>query len=172
MKKGSNVLAVAIAGTPTRESIARMEASIARAIAGDYAALSDLLLLIAAEIKSGVPLPRPHADFLSEALLEIARGGDPRKALHIHRRRGQRDTRAATLRSLLLAQGVAELRRDRKLNVDAAAAAVAEAEGVPHDTVRAAWRDYRKQVELLGNGLASWDLSPKKPQRKRRRSAK
>ena len=126
-----------------------------RAANGEYEAVSTLLFILSEAIRQAAPLTPKLSLFLAGALREIADGGDPQKALKIRRKRGEKDTRIAVRKNVELAYFVADFRRKhagQKISVEDAIAEVAENRGVPEETVKAAWRDYRNNVELREGG--------------------
>ncbi|MBX3619077.1 MAG: hypothetical protein KF891_03675 [Rhizobacter sp.] len=150
MKKRSKAEVVSPLST---ESLIGMEVLLPDVRTGDQDALDKLLLVISEALKQGVLLSPGLATFLSDALDAIRAGEDPKEAFYIHRGRGRGDTKEAAYRALQLAWLVCEARRPdpktgKRATVEEAVYEVHEEQGVPEDTVKAAWRDYRKQVEL------------------------
>ena len=124
-------------------------------IEGDYEAMRDLLSYLSQAIRQGIPLHPIHAEYLANALSDISDGADPKTAFRIRRKRGQKDTREAVTRAVGRAYKVAlRLKEKPELSVEDAIAEVAEEEKAPEETVKAAWRDYRKSVELIDSGWA------------------
>lgn len=162
----------------TREGLLRMEAVLPRAIDGDYRALCNVLFFLSEAIKQGVPLTPKSANFLADALRRIADGGDAKEAFHIRRKRGERDTREAEDKAAFLVLSVALLRahkpHEKPMTIERAVAKVAEESATPEDTVRAAWRDYRKCVELGDDQECAFFLgtSARRPTRSKGKIAK
>lgn len=131
---------------------------------GEYAAVCKLLLILSEALRQAIPLTPGLTRFLAGALREIAYGGDAQAAFKIKRKRGEKDTRSAIERNVFLAFFVADLRRtDTRISVEDAIAKVAAEKCVPEETVKAAWRDYRHNVELRDSGAIVKFEKQKKP---------
>ncbi|MBL8421655.1 MAG: hypothetical protein JNK92_13595 [Dechloromonas sp.] len=123
------------------------------ALKGDYEAVKLLLRVLSFAIEQGVPLPLKLAGFLAGALRDISRGGSPGNAFCIKRKRGERDVSKAIERAVnrvFMIKMV--LHENPGMSIEVAIAQVAEKEGAPEDTVKAAWRDYRNGVILADDG--------------------
>jgi hypothetical protein len=159
----------------------RMEAGLPRAIEGDYYVLCDLLLYLSEAIRNRTPLTPKLEGFLADALREIAEGGDPKRAFHIQRGRGERDTREATLRAITIVTSVKCLRleqarsKTKRLRGVDIMSQVAREENVSYDTVKAALRAFGRYVEASqtpGCPCVGFYSLPEKPRRKIKRQKK
>jgi len=145
-----------------------------KAISGDYYALCDLLLVVSETIRHGDKLTPGLSTFLVDALRKMADGENPGTAFHIHRRKGQRDTRESIFKNIGLAGDVALARKEweegtkKMLRGDDPIAQVSSSRKVPYETVKAAWRDYRHCVELPETGAAAYLFNAEKRVKRRR----
>lgn len=135
----------------TKENLLQAEKLIpSQAISGGYPAVCNLLMILSEALVQEVSLTPKLRDFLADALREMSEGGDPMGAFKIKRKRGEKDTRGAVERNVMLAANVAKLLGEKcnGMSVEKAIVKIAEKACVPEETVKAAWRDYRNSVEL------------------------
>ena len=149
--------------TLDRDILLRVEREILPlALREDYEQVQRLLLILSCAIRQGVPLTPLLANFLADALRTISEGGNTDAAFCIKRKRGGRDTKAATEKAIDRVFRVMEMRYNKpKLSLEKAFAQVAKETLASEDTIQAAWRDYRDCVELRPYGFF-FDLSKKK----------
>ena len=119
------------------------------AMKGEYWAVCQLLLTLSEAIRQKVPLTPKLSAYLATALRSISDGKDPKSVFNIHRKRGQKDTRVAVDRAIMRAGNVALKVAINGMAVGSAIAEVANEEQGSKATVKAAWRDYRKNVEVI-----------------------
>lgn len=124
-----------------------------KALNGDYEQVKMLLRVMSHAIEQGIPLPEKLAFFLTLALRNISQGEDPGKAFCIKRKRGERDTSAATEQAVLRVFEMKLILRDNPgMSVESARGIVSDAKNIPDETLKAAWRDYKDCVELKESG--------------------
>jgi len=127
---------------------------------GDYEAMCDYLLALSETISQGIPLNSANTAFLASALRDISEGADPKAAFRFpKRKRGEKDTREAVSKAVRRACKVAFLlqekrNKNKKFSVEEAIGEIAADEQAPEETIKAAWRDYGKYIELSDSGWA------------------
>jgi len=156
-KKNDQIVVVGTRYGVQATSLLGVQAVLSKARAGDHAAARLALLFLSAAIREGKQLTPGLSAFLAQALSDIAKGKDPKRALHLGRGRGKRnDAEDAQFRALQRAGKVFELRRaapgKKRITLEAAFAAVSEEEGVSSDMVQKNWKTYGKDIVPSGSG--------------------
>ena len=145
----------------TNEALAKCSKQLLQQAKNSCTDAERLLFIISEALAQDIELPSTLRLWLAAALKDISHGGNAEQALGVVRKQGQR--RNAVTKNTLLAASVA-LERATEKTLEKAIVAVAKRwRGVSEDTVKAAWRDYGKNIELTQNGDGAIFVERQKP---------
>lgn len=126
-----------------------IRSDIKDAVEGNWGGMSTYLYVLSEAIRQHVPLHPDDSEFLADSLRDISEGSDPKAALSIRRKRGEKDLRRSVSTAIRLAIEIAILRKkEKRLTIEKAICKIHEKENVSEETIWKAWKAHRKYIRL------------------------